>query len=775
MTKLANFIKGNKFPLFIFLLTLIFFYKQLLHPNQAIYPAFDLHNTYSFLRIFFVESVKKYAEIPLWNPFSFGGEPFLGNSQSAMFYPLNILYFLSPDLIFGYVYLLDFFLLGLFTYLFAREIKLEKFSSFISAITMMFSGIVTTKILSGHIVIMDALIWFPLLMLLYEKSISTNKYLYFILSGIPIALMLLAGNVQIAGYSLFVALLYLLFRITDKGLRNDNLLKSLFRGVLISGISLLIGFSLAAVQLIPSYEFSQLSVRAGGLPYVWASDFSFHPYQWISIFLPHFFGYPLDANTYWGFNGNFWEICAYMGIFPLVLGFLPILLKRTRLIIFFTVLGIFALLSSSGRFSFVFPFFFYHIPGFALFRAPARFLYIYGFSISILAGFGCNTLFSEKVFTKYKNPLKKLSLMLLTVISVSSLVLIAIYLNLINIPNILQLHGYAIGNNLQEIRLLMVKDLFLFIILLIFSVGILILRNKHSVNIGVIKILICGLILSDLWIFGLKFYSTKNLNEIYPALTDLKYIGMNSSLFRIFDIDGKLIEEAGRNKIYSVTGFESLYLKNYQDFLWLAGDHAKTPYEGFFTFYKISNFNILRLLNTKYIVTDKNLTSDVIKKRSNLYELKDTLPHAFIVPNAIVVNNKNKLMDNLKNTLFDYKNNILLEEKPPYPIKNSSLYQPVKITNYSPNKIELFVNLTKPGFLLLSEIWFPGWKAYDNGKELEIFKTNYIFKSVYLSIGKHSVRFVYRPGSYETGKKITFFAILLTGIILLFYRKHKNK
>lgn len=766
MKKLYKIIEKHKFLLLLFLLTLAFFYKQLLRFDQIISPAFDLRNTYAFLRIFFVESVRKYGEIPLWNPFSFGGEPFLASSQSAIFYPPNILYFLSsPDLIFGYIYMLDIFLLGLFTYFFAREIKLDKFSSFISAITMMFSGIITTKILSGHIVILDAIVWFPLLMLLYEKSIATNKYLYFVLSAVPIGLMLLAGNAQIAIYTISASLFYLFFRKIYIGIKEKKIIKNIVQGLIISGISLVAGFSLAAIQLIPSYEFSQASIRSEGLPYGWASDFSLHPYQWLSIFLPHFFGYPLNSNTYWGFNGNFWEVCIYIGIFPLILAFLAIILKRTHLILFFSILAVFSILFASGRFSFVFPFFFEYIPSFDLFRAPARFLYLYGFAISILTGFGCNILLSEKLSKENKKTLRKITILLIVVFFVFIQVFAGIFINKINIINILQTHGYAIGNNLEKIKSLILKDMSIFGFLIISSIGILILRIKNLANIKYIKILIFFLILSDLWLFGLKFYTTKSLRETYQVPAQIKKIKKDTSLYRVFDYDGKLNEITGRNNIYSLTGFESLYFKEYRDFLWLAGSHSETPYEGFFTFSSIDNFNILKLLNTKYIVTSRKLTSNVIEKGENLYELIDTFPHAYIVPNAIVVKNKKELTDNLTNKSFNYKNSILLEKYPHYPIKNSSSYQPVNITSFSPNKVELSVSLKESGFLVLSDIWDYGWKAYDNGKKTEVLKANGIFRSIYLKEGNHSVVFIYQPDSYGIGKKITLFALF--SIILL--------
>ena len=98
-------------------------------------------------------------------------------------------------------------------------------------------------------------------------------------------------------------------------------------------------------------------------------------------------------------------------------------------------------------------------------------------------------------------------------------------------------------------------------------------------------------------------------------------------------------------------------------------------------------------------------------------------------------------------------------------IDSNSNIIPINISKYEPNKIELQTNLQTPGNLILSENWYPGWKAYDNNKEIKISKTNYIFRSIYLEKGQHNVKFIYDPFPYKFGKAIT-----ILSLILMFYR-----
>lgn len=64
------------------------------------------------------------------------------------------------------------------------------------------------------------------------------------------------------------------------------------------------------------------------------------------------------------------------------------------------------------------------------------------------------------------------------------------------------------------------------------------------------------------------------------------------------------------------------------------------------------------------------------------------------------------------------------------------------------------------GFLVLSDTYYPGWKAYVDGKRSEIYLTNYLVRSVYLKKGEHIVKFIYLPFAFILGVIISFAAML---------------
>lgn len=78
------------------------------------------------------------------------------------------------------------------------------------------------------------------------------------------------------------------------------------------------------------------------------------------------------------------------------------------------------------------------------------------------------------------------------------------------------------------------------------------------------------------------------------------------------------------------------------------------------------------------------------------------------------------------------------------------------------------MNATGNNLLVLNEIYYPaGWKAYIDGKETEIYKTNYFQRSIVVPSGKHKVELKFYPDTYYTGKKISIAANVLVTLLLI--------
>lgn len=781
------------FVLIILFLTLLFFWKIAIHSDQMIYPAKDIINYFSFLRGYFANSLKQYGEFPLWNPYVFSGYPFIGNPQSGIFYPINILFIIFPtNLVFGYVFVLDIFLIGLFAYLFCRAIHLDKYSSLVSAIIFMFSGTLIGRIYAGHLPNVDAVVWFPLTLLFYELAIEKKNLIYGVLAGISLALQFLTGHIQFAAYGLVGSVLYFILRSISQ-IREEQSTRGMGKPLLILAISFILCFSLSAVQLLPSIEFSGFSNRTGGVSYEFASQYSLPPYHLITFIAPEFFGNPIDGS-YVG-RSNFWELCGYMGVLPLILCLIGVLFKKNRYTIIFSIFVLFTLLFSFGKYSPFFSIFYYYIPGFNMFRVPATFLYIYSFSIAILCGFGSSFLIGE-ISEKNKNKLK-----LLIIISAIISILIAIttffvYYNkeyFISLGKAIASERYSRLSSLlshplsyyhelvDSVLLNMIKSIIILILFFISSIGVIFIRIKKKIKLKNLKLLIILLILLDLWFFGMKYIDTKNPEEIFKA-PELINVIKNDAMrydgkYRILSLSGASFNQYLTliHDIEIATGYDPSYLRDYQEFLWLIGNHSALRYGTSINIYDISNPNPIRLLNIRYIVTNQKLSDREYKEiyaqnNTFVYRVNNTLPRAFIIPNASVITSRDEMLNILKTRDFNPRKTVLLEKIPNVPLINNGIFKKADITEYTPNKISMDINTSASGFLVLSEIWYPGWRAYVDGKETEIYKANYILRSIYLKDGKHKVLFVYDPISYKIGKLVSLVSLLMCISAILFKR-----
>lgn len=173
----------------LFFASLLFFYDLI--GERYILTERDLGPYFIPPRFFWVESIK-HGDFPLWNPLQFTGHPFLANPQHAMLYPLNSLFFLFPfDIAFNIIIILHFFLGGLFTYFFLRDLKVSLTGSLISGLIFMLSG----YLLSVHslLTILLSVIWTPLVMIFFRRSIESRGLKNEILAAFFIALSFLGG------------------------------------------------------------------------------------------------------------------------------------------------------------------------------------------------------------------------------------------------------------------------------------------------------------------------------------------------------------------------------------------------------------------------------------------------------------------------------------------------------------------------------------------------------------------------------------------------------
>jgi len=350
-------------------LVLLFFWKIAL--TNLILVGLDVF-TYFYPYREYAAQVIRAGHLPLWNPYLFLGVPFLANIQSAVLYPLNLLFLWLPaPKMVAYSIVLHVFLAGVFTYLYARRaLKMSPLSALVAAVVFALSGFLGAQ--AEHVNQLSVFAWLPLLLLLFHEAYTRQSRIYGLFASLVVGLQFLAGHAQASFINLSALGCYAIYLSLKRGGGRRTL--PIWRALgLVMGVTLL-GAGLAAVQLLPTLELSPLSLRGGGLTYRQAVSFSLRPTLLLLSLLPSF-----DYNP-------FSEYIAYVGVTPILLASLALLRKRENA--FFGALALLGIFLALGLYNPFYYLLYRLVPGFSLFRVPARWLFLYTFGLATLAGLG---------------------------------------------------------------------------------------------------------------------------------------------------------------------------------------------------------------------------------------------------------------------------------------------------------------------------------------------------------------------------------------------------
>ena len=150
-----------------------------------------------------------------------------------------------------------------------------------------------------------------------------------------------------------------------------------------------------------------------------------------------------------------------------------------------------------------------------------------------------------------------------------------------------------------------------------------------------------------------------------------------------------------------------------------------------------------------------------------IYANDQALPRAFVVHQARVIEDEEARLDVLRDPGFDPRSEVLLSRSPPVALPPSTTRAAGKqpsISREGPDRILIEARLSEPGYLVLADTYYPGWRSTVDGEPVEILAANHAFRTVQLDRGEHKVVFEYAPLSFRLGAWITAAAVLLLAV-----------
>ncbi|EKD64456.1 MAG: hypothetical protein ACD_50C00382G0001, partial [uncultured bacterium] len=588
--------------------------------------------------------------------------------------------------------------------------------------------------------------WFPLILLSIRKLFEKINPTWFLILVFAASQTILSGHVQTAIYIFFASFLYLLFRVlkTKSYKPSALVLGSIFLAILIS-----------APQILPALEFSPLSARGIDQGYSpGRTDWFLPPQNLIQLVVPDFFGNPATYN-YWGI-WNYAEFVSFAGIIPLSLALLSLIdfVRKRNETIFFVLLAtvtlLFALPNPISKLPYVL-----NIPIIASMQ-PSRIILLLVFATVTLSAFGFE-IFLQKIYSK---KLLWLSLLILAVLSI------------LLISTRIQKDLYP-AKDMIDASYVAFRNLLFPIIITSFLLVIVFLKIL-SVSKPFIVIAVFAFTFVDLFRFYHKFTPFSKLSWIYPATSITRYLAEQEKPFRVLSQDRRIMHPniSSVYGIESADGYDPLFLKDYASLVtsWQTGKIISPgSFNRIVTPQKYDS-PITNLLNVKYILTFDELSQPGFKKileegETKVYQNENVLPRAFFVNEVIKVANRDQELERLLDKNFNLKTQAVASS---FEFASQSFSAQIILEKYTDQSLEMTTISDNDAPLILSNVFYPGWKAFIDGQETEIKRANFILQALIVPQGKHAVEFKFKPKSFYNGLYLSMIAVVLTAVSAFF-------
>jgi hypothetical protein len=747
-------------PPVIMILGALLLFREPLLTGTGLYGS-DFALQFHPWKKFVLDHLQSQGSLPFWNPYVFSGSPLISNIQVSLFYPLGFLYYLmSPNTAYGYSTLIH-FVLGLgFMYLFMRSLDVHRAACLFSATVFMFNGYFMGHLYAGHLSFVQNYIWIPLIFFFLNRFVNKGSLGNAVAAGVALSFQILGGFPQIAFYTILASSLFILVRGV---LARKSEKSSLFQAASGWGVFVLLGFTLAAIQILPTYEFTTLSTRGGGVSYEMATYESLHPKEILAFLLPDLFGNPVDG-TYWRSREfwHFWESCGYVGILPLFFLFVGGRGAAQGGVRAFAVLLILlALFLALGRYNPLYPLI-YHLPGFGSFRIPAQIIFLYVFGVAVLSGIGSSRIIEAKgeFTTGFWIFCTLAGLVLVCAIMGLTFLRQEFFLSLFRNFS----EGPVTHADLSLLSGRISQTIYRSCLIFFLSLSLLMFVKHGRMRTFPFSVLACVIVFVDLYLF------VSPLVKVQEFVMPAEKQSLLSQLSRS-PVEGRVVTsdrafKANDGLMYrfpSIQGYDPLILKKYADYFLTSQGY---PYDDRVIVVQdvpAPEAKLVALLNLRQLVSGGEVKA-----------LKNEIPYAFLVPKATVKPEEN-ILQFMQSDAFDPLKTVVFSKQPKHGLISTERDLPFdgscQVLRYGNEEIRLRVSCNQPAYLVMSEIWYPGWVALIDGKEREVLCGNSIFRVVPVEEGNHEVTLFFVSWPFRVGGLISLVTVLGCACLLFLGRR----
>jgi hypothetical protein len=724
---------------------------------------------------------------PLWNPYLFGGMPYVAAMHGDIFYPTFLLRLVLPtDVAMTWGMILHLVLAGVATYAFLRAIGVGFHASLVGGLAYMLGGQVSSLVSPGHDGKLFVSALLPLTLLTLTWGIRDARHWAWGVLAMVVGLGVLSPHPQLLQYLLLAsgawALMLAFGNVGGRLERRDAVVR-----LGLALVAVVVGGAMGAIQYMPVREYVPWSPRAGGRDYAYATSFSMPIEELFNTYLPQFTGI---LERYWGRNpiklhseyigatvlalataafggmGRAGDAKAVRGVTVAAPGDEG--LASRPLLWFWTGALIISTLWALGGYT---PF--YHlvyaiVPGTRFFRAPSTIFFVSTFAVALLAAFGTDRVLAGRVSRTWCLAMLGIGGAIALFASVGGLTQVGMSIALPQRVDSVEANAPAV-----------VAGAWRSFLFLAAAVGVVWALGRHKITPAIAGVTLAVLAVLDLWsVERMHFRFSAPAAELYATDAAIEHVKAEPQPVRVIATalsndyayhDPVLFGDGlMTHRVRTAAGYHGNELGRYQVLIDKDGGYSQIGNPAFWGLanvkYFYTNVDSLPIPGARRIVGPlRNAAGSTI----SLFELPGDHPFAWVAP-VIAKYPDDAVAEATRAPNFPYRSVALLDTGSTTPgVSLTSMPQaldlPVRVTRYEPGRfaVELGAPAPEGSALVVSENFYPGWSATVDGRPAKAERANLSLMAVALPAGARTVEFTFDSAPYHAGKTVTLLALAL--------------
>jgi len=697
---------------------------------------------------------RRTGHVPLWNPELFGGLPFVAAGHGDIFYPTWLLRLLVPVTTAGNLsFALHYLLAGLFTYALLRRLGAGWTGAVVGGLAYELSGLIASYPSPGHDGKLFASTALPLAFLALVLALRERRWAGYPLLAVAVALALL-GHFQLAYYLLIAAGLFALYLTFEEAPERRPAARAARLALALGAV--LLGFGIAAIQILPFFGYIPFSPRAQGY-YGFAGSTSFAiPWNHVpEFFLKNFVG---SRETYWGSNPLKLH-SEYLGLPVIALAALGAAARERRRFLWWVGgIGALFLLVSLGAGTPFYRVWWAVMPLVKKTRAPGMAFFVVAFVTALFAAFG-----AERAL---RGEGRSAARAMLAAGGVVALLAVAGVWGRLAAALAAGAQAGA-GRGAPPDAAAILRGALTSGLALAAAGAVLgpARRRLAPRHVALLLPLVLG---ADLWLNARHFWS---YTEPYGRDALIDRLAATPPPYRVLDAGVYPGSALMAFDIPQVLGYHGNELRYYDELL-----GGKNEWRN------LRALKLWDLLAVRYAIFPAGgPAGDSIPGfrrvldsvptwaggRATLFERVTPPPYARIVPGAVKTDSTS-VIPTLLDPRLDYARLVLFTpDQPVAPRPLTAMPPPSRsaatVTAWQPGRMAVRLAPAPPdsSYLVIAENWYPDWRAWVDGRATPVLRGDYALLTVPLPPGATRVELAFQSPRYERGKDITLVSLVL--------------